>query len=342
MSLATATDIAYSVVVPVYNEAGNLAALHERLTAVLRGLGRPYELLFVDDGSTDGSAGMLRALQAADPHVRVILLVRNFGQHPAVMAGFDAVRGEVVITLDADLQNPPEEIPKLLRGLEEGYDIATGWRRTREDPLLRRLGSVLVNKMIGGLTGVRLRDYGCMLRAYRRQAVEHLKRFPEKHKFLTVLTSWLHLRIVEVEVEQAARHSGSSKYTLAKLVRLNFDLLTGFSTTPIHVVSLLGFAMSALGFALGFFFLVDWLVSGASAVGMAAFFSAVLFLGGMQLLALGMVGEYVARIFVQVQARPYYLVKEVLESGSGTPPGGPREVARGEAPPVPPGTPASS
>lgn len=308
------SEIYYSAVVPVFNESGNLKVLHSRLNAVMQGLGRPYELIFVDDGSSDDSVTILKELQATNPHLRVICFLRNFGQHPAVMAGFASVRGQVVVTLDADLQNPPEEIPKLVRALEDGYDIASGWRKLRHDPLARKIPSLFVNKMIGRLTGVYLNDYGCMLRAYKRPVVEYLKLFPEHSKFITALSSWLKVKIIEVPVDQSARQAGSSKYNYAKLIRMNFDLLTGFSSTPIQCVSAAGLLMSFFGFAFGFWLLIFRLIYGPTALGLSSFVAVVLVMGGVQLLALGMIGEYVGRMFVQVQGRPYYIVKETFES----------------------------
>ncbi len=303
----------YSVVVPVYNEAGNLPELHTRLTAVMRALARPYEIIFVDDGSTDQSVPIMRSLQDGDPHLVIICFQRNFGQHPAVIAGFNRAAGEVIITLDADLQNPPEEIPKLLAKLDEGYELVSGWRRRRKDPLARTLPSLVVNKMMGALTGISLKDYGCMLRAYRRQVVEYLKLFPERAKFITALTSWLRVKICEVEVEQSTRRTGTSKYNYPKLIRMNFDLLTGFSITPIQVVSAIGLGIALLGFLLGTAILVWNIAHGRAAFDVATLAAIVLMVSGIQLLALGMIGEYVGRTFVQVQGRPYYIVKAVFE-----------------------------
>lgn len=308
-------EIHFSVVVPIFNEGANLRPLHRRLAAVLDALGRPYEMIFVDDGSSDDSVAVLRELQARDPHLRLILFRRNFGQHPAVMAGFNAVRGRVVITLDADLQSPPEEIPKLLPPLEQGYDLATGVRGRRDEPLLRRLGSAVANRMIARMTGVALTDYGCMLRAYRREVIEHLKRFPEQCKYIPALTSWLGIRIREVPVEQCPRAAGSSKYGYLKLIRMNFDLLTGFSSAPVLVVNGVGLALAALGIALGLCLLAWRLAYGTPGMGSIAFLAVLLLLAGVQLVALGLIGEYVARIFVQVQGRPYYLIKETIEAG---------------------------
>ncbi|MFQ5654075.1 MAG: glycosyltransferase [Planctomycetota bacterium] len=301
-----------SVVIPLYNEEGSVAELDRRLRTVMEGLGRPYEILYVDDGSTDTTPRILARIEEEDPRVRVITFSRNFGQHPAVYAGFDRVRGSVVITLDGDLQNPPEEIPKLLEKLEEGFDVVAGVRAVRHDSILRTIPSRFVNWMVGKLTRVPLRDYGCLLRAYRRPVIETLRRCREQTVYFTALVSWLGVRIAEVEVNHAPRAAGRSKYNWLKLITMNFDLLTGYSILPIQLISICGILLAALGFLLALLFLgigflrpsnLTWVL-----LGLSAFFSFF----GLQLVALGFIGEYIGRVLIEVKQRPYYLLKEEL------------------------------
>ena len=218
-----------SVIIPVYDEAPSLAALHARLSAVLQELGKAYEVIYVDDGSRDGSGQLLREIYAQDRAVRVIRLIRNYGQHAAVLAGFEQARGEILVTLDGDLQNPPEEIPKLLDKLSEGYDAVGGWRETRRDSLFRRAVSLFINRAISRLVGVRLRDYGCMLRAYRRPVVEDILQCRERATFIPALATLFAGAVTEIPVAHDPRRAGRSKYGLVGLLRLTFDLLTGFS-----------------------------------------------------------------------------------------------------------------
>jgi len=308
-----ANGVRYSVVVPVLNEAPNLEELYHRLTAVMAALDGAYELIFVDDGSRDESFEILGRLHAADGRLRVLRLMRNFGQHPAVTAGFDATRGEIIITLDADLQNPPEEIPKLVAKVAEGWDVATGVREDRKDPVLRRAPSRIVNWMIGKVTGVPLKDYGCMLRAYKRGTIELLSQCPEATKFITALVSWLGVSIAEVPVEHAVRKRGRSKYGLGKLMRMNFDLLTGFSLLPIQVIGMVGAVLAVMGTAaLAILAVLDFLL-GLSGLWPWWIVAALATLGGVQLAALGILGEYVGRIMVESKGRPYYIVRERLD-----------------------------
>jgi len=283
------------------------------------GLDGDYELIFVDDGSRDDSLEVLRRLHGKDHRVRVLSFMRNFGQHPAVTAGFEACRGEIVITLDADLQNPPEEIPKLVAKVGEGWDVATGVREERKDSMLRKAPSKIVNWMIGKLTGVPLRDYGCMLRAYRHRVIELLSECPEATKFITALVSWLGVSIAEVPVEHDVRRHGQSKYGLGKLVRMNFDLLTGFSLLPIQVIGMAGAVLVGLGvFGLVVLAILDFLA------GMAGLWpwwivASLATLGGVQVTAMGILGEYVGRIMVESKGRPYYIIRERLEREKDSP-----------------------
>jgi undecaprenyl-phosphate 4-deoxy-4-formamido-L-arabinose transferase len=302
-----------SVVIPVFNEAPSLEDLHHRLTQTLKETGRAYEILFVDDGSRDRSAEILRALHAQDRAVRVVRFNRNYGQHAAVLAGMERARGDVVVTLDADLQNPPEEIPRLLARLDEGADVVGGWRTRRHDARLRRAASWVVNRVTSAVVGVRMRDYGCMLRAYRRSIVERIVACQEASQFIPALANTFAASVAEVVVDHGPRQHGRSRYGLFRLLRLNFDLLTGFSLLPIQAVSLMGIAVSVLGLGFAIFLGLRRLLVGPEVEGVFTLFAILFFFVGLQILALGLIGEYVGRIYQEVRRRPRYVISEVLE-----------------------------
>ena len=307
------SPIALSVVIPVFNEARSLTDLHHRLAQTLKEVGQSYEIIFVDDGSRDGSAEILRALHAQDRAVRVVRFNRNYGQHAAVFAGMERARGEVIVTLDADLQNPPEEIPRLLAALAEGAEVAGGRRLTRHDPWLRRVASWAVNRVTSAVVGVRMRDYGCMLRAYRRAVVERIVACHGVSEFIPALANTFATSVAEVPVDHAPRQHGGSRYGLFRLLRLNFDLLTGFSLLPIQVVSLTGILVSVLGLGFAVFLGLRRLLVGPEVEGVFTLFAILFFFVGLQILALGLIGEYVGRIYQEVRRRPRYVVSEVLE-----------------------------
>lgn len=310
-----------SVVVPVYNEEGNLPELLGRLCAVMDGLARPYELLFVDDGSRDRSLEILKAAARERPgEVRVLELARNFGQHQAILAAFENVTGDVVVTLDADLQNPPEEIPKLLAKIEEGYDVVGGVRRDRQDTLLRRAASRLVNRATTFITRMRLTDFGCMLRAYSREVVEEINRCDEASTFIPALAQSFARRPTEVAVAHAARRHGASNYSLYRLIRLNFDLMTGFSLVPLQVFGLMGTVVAIGGVAFGIFLFGRRLVVGAEVEGVFTLFAILFTLLGIAMAGLGLVGEYVGRIYLQVRGRPRFRVRHVYGGGAAPAP----------------------
>ena len=302
-----------SVVIPLFNEARSLVDLHQRLGRALKDIGQPYEIVFVDDGSTDDSPGILRALHAQDRAVRVVRFNRNYGQHAAVFAGMARARGEVVVTLDADLQNPPEEIPRLLERIAAGADVVGGYRVSRHDPWFRRTASWLVNRLTSRVVGVRMRDYGCMLRAYRRSIVDQIVACQEISRFIPALANTFATTVVEIPVQHARRLSGRSRYGLFRLLRLNFDLLTGFSLLPIQAVSVAGVFVSALGLGFAVFLALRRLVVGPEVEGVFTLFAILFFFIGLQILALGLIGEYVGRIYQEVRRRPHYVIREVLE-----------------------------
>jgi undecaprenyl-phosphate 4-deoxy-4-formamido-L-arabinose transferase len=279
------------------------------------------EAIFVDDGSADGSLEVLRSLAARDARLRVISFNRNYGQHAAVMAAFDVTRGDTIVTLDADLQNPPEDIPKLVAKAAEGFDIVGGWREQRHDSWFRRVASRLTNRLMRRImSGVELRDYGCMLRAYSRPVVESLRHCEERTPFIPALACQFARRIAEVPVGHAERAAGESKYSLWRLVRLQADLVTGFSSMPLRLATLAGTAISLLSMGFGVFLVVRRLLQGPEAEGLFTLF-AILFLAvGAEFLALGVLGEYVGRIYVEVRRRPRSVVKETINFGPPSPP----------------------
>jgi undecaprenyl-phosphate 4-deoxy-4-formamido-L-arabinose transferase len=298
-----------TVLVPVYNEEGALPALFERLSRVLGGLGRPYEIVFVDDGSADASPELLRGFAARDRHVRIVEFNRNYGQHAAVFAGFEEARGDVVVTLDADLQNPPEEIPKLLAKIEEGYDMVGGWREHRQDTPFRRFASFVVNRITARLVGIDLHDYGCMLRAYRREVVESVRQCREIHAFIPALAATFARAVAEVRVRHDERAVGRSKYNFYRLIRLNFDLMTGFSMLPLQLMSVFGFGVSLVSLAFAVFLFIRRLIVGPEVEGVFTLFAILFAVVGLLFMGLGMLGEYVARIYSEVRRRPRYLVR---------------------------------
>jgi len=305
---------AVSIVVPVYEEELTLPKLWARLRPVMDEIAGGVEAIFVDDGSTDGSLEALRAMAAADPRVRVVSFNRNYGQHAAVMAGFDRVRGGVVVTLDADLQNPPEEIPKLLAKVHEGFDVVGGRRLERKDTAFRRWASLVTNRLMAKAIGADLRDFGCMLRAYRRDVVDSMRACRERATFIPALACRFARRIAEVPVEHADREEGQSKYSVLRLLRLQADLVTGFSTIPLRVITFLGMAISIVSMAFGAFLLTMRLLRGPewAAYGVFTLFAILFFFVGAQFFALGMVGEYVGRIYDEVRQRPRSVVKETI------------------------------
>ncbi len=301
-----------SVVVPVYNEEANLPRLLPRLVPVLEGLGRPWEVVFVDDGSRDRSLEILKAAVAERPgRVKAVELLRNAGQHMAIMAAFGQTDGEYVLTLDADLQNPPEEIPKLVAKMDEGFDVVGTVRAKRKDSFFRKAASRVVNRTTGLLTGMRLADYGCMLRGYHRDVVEVMTASDEVSTFIPALAQLYARRPVEIDVAHEERAGGESKYSLLRLVRLNFDLMTGFSVVPLQLFGLLGFVTALFGVGLGAFLLVRRIVVGAEGEGVFTLFALAFMVMGVIMAGVGMVGEYVGRIYQQVRGRPRFLVRHV-------------------------------
>jgi len=308
-----------SIVVPVYNEEANLPEFIARCLKVGEELPESFELILVDDGSKDESQQIIsEAVDTGDGTVIGVLLNRNYGQHSAIMAGFADARGSIIVTLDADLQNPPEEIPKLVAKIREGYDVVGTVRIRRQDHWFRKLASRLVNATVRKSTGVVMNDYGCMLRAYRRIIVEAMLECRERSTFIPVLANSFSRRPVEIEVAHTERSRDDSKYGVLKLINLQFDLLTTTTTAPLRLLSFVGGGLAFAGFAFSFMLIFMRLVFGAAwAVEGVFTLLAVLFIFvGMQLLGLGLVGEYIGRIFNDVRGRPRYVLKQILGRAS--------------------------
>ena len=311
-TLVTAPEI--SIVIPVYNEAQNLPLLFERLSAVIDKMGRPAEIVFTDDGSKDNSLEILKGFVAQRPDiVRVVEFDRNYGQHMAVMAGFETARGDIIVTLDADLQNPPEEIPKLVAEMDAGHDVVGSYRKNRQDSVFRTLPSRIVNLVRERITGIKMRDQGCMLRAYRRNIVRIIVDSGETSTFIPAMAQFYAERPSEVEVEHAARHAGVSNYNLYRLIRLNFDLMTGFSLVPLQVFTMVGMAVSAASLLLVVYMFLRRIILGPEVEGIFTLFAILFFLLGVVITGLGIVGEYVGRIYQQIRSRARFRIRTIHE-----------------------------
>ena len=303
-----------SVVIPVFNEQACLPELLRRCLAAGAATGLPFEIVLVDDGSSDQSRPFIETSSAAHPNQVVgVLLNRNYGQHAAVMAGLEHSRGEIVVTLDADLQNPPEEIPRLVAQIREGFDVVGTVRQNRQDTLFRRLSSALVNKIVQTSTGVLMHDYGCMLRAYRQPIVRAMLQCHERSTFIPILANSFARTTTEIEVGHAQRDAGTSKYNLWKLISLQFDLLTSITTFPLRVLTVVGVLISLLGMGFGVFLLVMRLIRGSewAVQGVFTLFAVLFIFVGAQFIGLGLLGEYLGRVYYDVRARPRFFVDKI-------------------------------
>ena len=323
-----------SIIIPVYNEEENIAALFAQLREALTGIGRSYEIIAVDDGSRDGSFELLRELHDQDDHLQVIRFRRNFGQTAAFAAGFDQSRGDVVITMDADLQNDPADIPLLLAEVDKGYDVVSGWRVDRQDAFVtRRLPSVVANWLISQVTGVHLHDYGCSLKAYRREVVKGVQLYGELHRFIPALSSWMGVSVTEIPVRHHARRFGKSKYGISRTIRVLLDLLTvrfllSYSTRPIQIFGGLGLLSFLVGTALGVYLTFVKLALGQDIGSRPLLLLAVLLmLVGVQLITMGLLGELVVRTYYESQGKRIYVVRDVLTRGSREEPAGDHSLA---------------
>ncbi len=310
---------AVSIVIPVYNEEESLLQLYGEICAAMEGApGRRYEVIFVDDGSTDGSGKICRTL-AAREGVRAIIFRRNFGQTAAMAAGFDAARGPVIVPMDADLQNDPRDIPRLLEKIDEGYDVVSGWRARRQDKFLsRRLPSLVANWLISRITGVKLHDYGCSLKAYHRDLAEHMHLYGEMHRFLPVLASWAGASVVEIPVNHRPRSFGRSKYGIDRTLRVVLDLITikflmSYRTKPMQVFGKWGLYAMLMGFVAGVVTLGEKLAYGQDVTDNAWLYICILFgLGGLQLIGMGLLGELSVRTYYESQNKTIYTVREIV------------------------------
>jgi glycosyltransferase involved in cell wall biosynthesis len=308
-----------SVVVPVYNEEDNVGPLLASLETALEGLGRPYEMLLVDDGSTDATAARLREAVVRHPALRVIRLRGNFGQTAALAAGFDLARGELVVTMDGDRQNDPADIPRLIDTLKDGYDVVSGWRRDRQDPFwTRRLPSRLANALISWITGVHLHDYGCALKVYRREIVRDVALYGEMHRFLPALARWVGASVGELPVAHWPRRSGVSKYGLGRTVRVLLDLLTvkflmSYGTRPIQVFGLIGLVVGGAGTLLAAILSYERIVLGMPLANRPILLLAILLiLVGVQFVFNGLLAEMQVRTYHESQRKPIYIVREII------------------------------
>ena len=303
-----------SVVIPVYNEEAGLQTLFDRLYPALDNLNISYEVVFINDGSRDRSAAMLREqFQKRPENTRVVLFNGNFGQHMAIMAGFEHCKGKRIVTLDADLQNPPEEIGKLLAKMDEGYDYIGSIRKKRKDTWWRGAASRAMNHLREKITRIKMTDQGCMMRAYSRDIINAINSCKEVNTFIPALAYTFARNPAEVVVEHEERAAGESKYSLYNLIRLNFDLVTGFSVVPLQMFSFVGIIVSLLSAFFVVFLFIRRLIHGPEAEGLFTLFAIAFFLIGMALFGIGLLGEYIGRIYQQVRHRPRYLVEAVLE-----------------------------
>jgi glycosyltransferase involved in cell wall biosynthesis len=308
-----------TLVVPIFNESESIRLLHAELKKVLDETGRSYEIIAVDDGSQDNSFAILKELHQQDPHLRVIRFRRNFGQTAAFAAGFDFAQGDVVVTIDADLQNNPADIPLLLAEMDKGYDVVSGWRQKRKEPFLtRRLPSMVANWLISQATGVHLHDYGCSLKAYRREVVTGLHLYGELHRFIPALASWMGVSVAEMPVQDQARCFGRSKYGISRTPKVLLDLiavrfLLGYSTRPIQIFGGAGLLSFVVGTVLGLYLAFLKLVQGQNIGSRPLLLLAVLLvLMGVQLIGMGLLGELVVHTYYEAQGKPVYAVREVL------------------------------
>jgi len=305
-----------SIVIPVFNEADNVAPLHEELSLVLAELGRPYEIVFVDDGSTDRTPERVAAVASGDTHVRLVRLRRNFGQTAAFSAGFDHARGDVVVTTDGDLQNDPADIPRLLARLEEGFDMVCGWRRQRRDPLSRRLPSWFANRLISWATGLHLHDYGCSLKAMRAEVVRGLRLYGEMHRFIPAVASWMGVSLAEMEVNHRPRTRGESKYGLGRTLRVLLDLFTvkfllSYGTRPAHLFGLMGLSFGGVGSVILVYLAYIRLFADTAIGGRPLLLlGALLFLTGVILVNFGLMAELLSRTYHESQGKPIYVLDE--------------------------------
>lgn len=307
------SDMKFSIVIPVFNEAENLEILHDRLSKVMAGLGGPYEIIFVDDGSTDASFELLKRLSQSDDKVKVIRFTRNFGQHIAITAGLDHSKGDKVILMDADLQDQPEEIPKLLAELSEDYDIVYGCRKRRQDSLLKTLLSKFYLWLLAKLTNQTINPELAQFRVMKRRVVEHMGQFGERYRFHGGLVAWLGFPYTLVDIEHGKRYGGKTKYSLWKMIKLGIEGIISFSDIPLRLIGYFGLVVSVVSFICGIYVLIKGLLVGTPPSGYTSTIVTVFFTGGVLLLVLGVIGHYIGKIHIEVKKRPLYVIKDIIE-----------------------------
>ncbi|MBT8345456.1 MAG: glycosyltransferase family 2 protein [Desulfofustis sp.] len=307
-----------SVVIPIFNEEENLTLLYEELTQVMTSLDRPYEILFVDDGSKDSSLAILQSLKEDDSRVVVVQFRRNFGQTAAMSAGFDYSSGDVIITMDGDLQNDPGDIPSFIEKIEEGFDVVTGWRHERKDKFLsRRLPSIIANKIISWTTGVALHDYGCTLKAFRKEVIKAIRLYGEMHRFIPAIASGMGISFTEIKVNHRARQFGTSKYGISRTIRVVLDLITvkfllSYATRPIQIFGLLGVISGTAGFLIALIMTIQRQLFNVPLSDRPLLLLAILLIFmGLQFVSMGLIGELQARTYHETQEKPVYYVKKV-------------------------------
>lgn len=311
-----------SIVIPVYNEEENVRLLHEKIREALDPLNKEYEILFVDDGSNDGTLSILEEIQSKDKRVIVLSLRRNFGQTAAFAAGFDFARGDIIVTMDGDLQNDPADIPKLIELIKDN-DLVSGWRKRRKDPFFtRRFPSIIANWLISNVTGVKLHDYGCSLKAYRRDVIKNLKLYGEMHRFIPAVASWYGVRVAEVETVHHPRLRGKSKYGISRTIKVVLDLITvkflqSFSTKPIQFFGPVGILSGFIGFLISLYLSIDKIFFGHDVGGRPLLLlGALLIIVGIQLIGMGLLGEMLVRVYHESQRKPIYVIKKILGAES--------------------------
>jgi glycosyltransferase involved in cell wall biosynthesis len=319
--MKTGRDPEISVVLPVFNEAENLKELQRELAGALEKTGRSFEVILVDDGSTDASWEVLRGLQKKDGRFKLIRLRRNFGQTAALSAGFDRAKGDIIVSLDADLQNDPNDIPLFIRKIDDGYDLVSGWRKSRKDKLLtRRVPSIIANRLISGLTRVRLHDYGCTLKAFRSEVIKNVKLYGELHRFIPAIASQLGVEIAEVEVNHRPRKHGKSKYSIFRFTKVILDLLTvkfllSYSTRPLQIFGLLGLGSFVAGLVISIWLSVQRLFFGQSLANRPLLLlGAIMIIIGFQFIMLGLLAEIMVRAYHESSGKTIYVVREVIDS----------------------------
>lgn len=307
-----------SIVIPLYNEEENISLLHQKLKETLDTLNMEYEILFIDDGSNDRTLSILEEIQDKDNHVLVLSMRRNFGQTAAFAAGFDFARGDIIVTMDGDLQNDPADIPKLLELIKD-HDLVSGWRKKRKDPFFtRRIPSIIANWLISKVTGVKLHDYGCSLKAYRRDVIKNLKLYGEMHRFIPAVASWYGVRVAEVETIHHPRLRGKSKYGISRTIKVVLDLITvkflqSFSTKPIQFFGPLGVISGSIGFLVSLYLTIDKFIYGRDIGGRPLLlFGALMIIVGIQLIGMGLLGEMLVRVYHESQKKPIYVIKKII------------------------------